>query len=258
MIFACRGVDLFSGRAVGNHYAADDFTLFKTARYYLSLTADFAFLDQRVQGSSASVLDAMVGFATSYRDLSGTESHLADYGAPQPHYCTTAPVPPAYGFSLRTHTGVLQPHHCTTVPPHVQPPLVALFSSSKGGLRTSCPGLAANLLECVPTYQHKVASFNAASVWMLEQLASLLRERSKPGDSEKASQYAKEAAALAKDVLSLYHSDEAGGSGYWDALYPNGSRVGVRHVIDFVYVSEFMSTHLSPQIKREVRAQTRS
>ena len=27
------GVDLLSGRAVGNHYAADDFTLFKLCRH---------------------------------------------------------------------------------------------------------------------------------------------------------------------------------------------------------------------------------
>ena len=39
-------------------------------------------------------------------------------------------------------------------------------------------GLAANLLECVPTYQHRVASFNAATVWMLEQVRAALTSRS--------------------------------------------------------------------------------
>ena len=35
-------------------------------------------------------------------------------------------------------------------------------------------GEAHNLLECVPTYIHKVAAFNAANVWMMRQMALVL------------------------------------------------------------------------------------
>ena len=43
---------------------------------------------------------------------------------------------------------------------------------------------------------------------MLEQLASLLRERNHSGDSKLADQYEKEATALARAVLSLYNQGE--------------------------------------------------
>ena len=69
-----------------------------------------------------------------------------------------------------------------------------------------------------------MASFNAASVWMLEQLAALLRERNHSGDAELAAGYEREAAALAKAVLSLYVE----GQGFFSALYPNGTKIGVR------------------------------
>jgi hypothetical protein len=46
-----QGVDFFSGRAVGNHYAANDFTLFKLCLYYTQITADFAFLEEKVAGT---------------------------------------------------------------------------------------------------------------------------------------------------------------------------------------------------------------
>ena len=100
---------------------------------------------------------------------------------------------------------------------------------------------------------NKVASFNAASVWMLEQvrkfsqlqpfyscilacqgptcifwanltpfslqLAGLLMERNQPGDAAKAAGFAAEAAKLARGVLSLYNA----GEGFFSALYPNGA-----------------------------------
>ena len=54
------------------------------------------------------------------------------------------------------------------------------------------------------SYQHKVASFNAANVWMLEQLAALLVARGKPGDAAAAKGFAADARAIATAVLSLY------------------------------------------------------
>lgn len=174
------GVDFFSGRAVGNHYAANDMTLFKLALHYVQQTGEFSFMDELVAGRP--VLAWMTDFATAYRNLSssgsggGGSDALADYGT------------------------------------------------------------ASALLECVPTYQHEVASFNAANVWMMESLATLLLARDHPGDASQAHSLRKHADAMAAAVLSLYVE----GKGYWRARYPNGTELPVQHVIDFVYTSEFL------------------
>ena len=75
------GVDLYSGRAVGNHYAANDLALFKLALHYVQQSAEFGFLDERVSGRP--VLDWMHRLATAYRNRTATghAGHLADYGA---------------------------------------------------------------------------------------------------------------------------------------------------------------------------------
>ena len=65
---------------------------------------------------------------------------------------------------------------------------------------------------------------------MLSTLAALLDARGRPGDATRAAAYKGEAETIARRVLSLYVE----GKGYWRALYPNGSAVAVRHVIDFV------------------------
>lgn len=158
-----------SGRAVGNHYAANDVTLFKLATHYVQQTADFDFIEELVAGRP--VIDWLTDFATAFRNLTTTGNDgLADYGP------------------------------------------------------------ASALLETVPSYQHKVASFNSANVWMLSTLAALFEARGRPGDATRAAAYKAEAATIAQRVLSLYVE----GKGYWRARYPNGSAVAVRHVIDFV------------------------
>ena len=100
-------------------------------------------------------------------------------------------------------------------------------------------GGAHQLLECVQTYVHEVASFNAANVWMLRQLARLLR--AKGATPSRAAAFEAEADAVAAAVRSLYRP----GEGYFNARSPNGSETGVMHVIDFVYVSEFMDADLT-------------
>lgn len=106
-------------------------------------------------------------------------------------------------------------------------------------------GLAHNLLECVPSYIHCVASFNAANVWMMRMLSRVFSER---GDTTRAQQLTSDAQELAAAVLTLY----VPGQGFWNALYPNGTKVPVRHVIDLVYVSEFMAADLPPSTASEM------
>ena len=80
-----------------------------------SLSGDFAFLDQATAGANGggTVLEAMTGFATAYRNLTDNATAAAAGGG-----------------------------------------------GGGGGVGDCLAdyGLAANLLECVPTYQHKVSS----------------------------------------------------------------------------------------------------
>jgi hypothetical protein len=106
-------------------------------------------------------------------------------------------------------------------------------------------GGAHNLLECVPSYIHKVAAFNAADVWMMRTIGGVYKALA---NTTVADQLFTEADALATAVQTLY----VPGQGVWKALYPNGTSNVVRHVIDLVYVSEFMHRDLSPQQSREM------
>ena len=106
-------------------------------------------------------------------------------------------------------------------------------------------GEANNLLECVPTYIHKVPSFNAADVWMMRELANILQT---VGEPDEARQMRSEADAMAKAVMSLY----VPGTGVWVSLHRDGSRVEMRHCYDFATVGRFMAGDLSPAVRGEM------
>jgi hypothetical protein len=92
-----------------------------------SLSGDFAFLDQATAGANGggTVLEAMTGFATAYRNLTDNATAAAAGGG-------------GGGGGGGGDGG----------------------GSGGGGVGDCLAdyGLAANLLECVPTYQHKVSS----------------------------------------------------------------------------------------------------
>ena len=106
-------------------------------------------------------------------------------------------------------------------------------------------GEANNLLECVPTYIHKVPSFNAADVWMMREFAGILQA---VGEPDEARQMHAEADAMAKAVMSLY----VPGTGVWASLHRDGSRVEMRHCYDFATVGRFMAGDLSANMRGEM------
>ncbi len=106
-------------------------------------------------------------------------------------------------------------------------------------------GASWNLLECVPTYTHVVASLNAANVWMMRQTAEL---RALSGHKARAATLRSEADLMAREVLKLYLP----GGGYWNTVQPDGRRVPVRHCIDFFTLAYCMEEDLSPAMKREM------
>lgn len=91
-----------------------------------------------------------------------------------------------------------------------------------------------HILECVSTYEHTLASFNALAVAGLRFMADLT------GDGR----YAGQAHELARKVLGLY----AGGP--WACIMPDGERRVVKTVLDFVYVGRFMARDLPDEVKR--------
>ena len=104
-----------------------------------------------------------------------------------------------------------------------------------------------NLLECVGSYLHEVASVNAGYVWALRETAALFKQS---GDPETAASLMHKATALAQAIQTLY----VPGAGYWHCRYPDGTLVPVRHAWDFVHTMHFLFEDLSARQHAEMMA----
>ncbi|WP_026923526.1 hypothetical protein [Glycomyces arizonensis] len=117
------------------------------------------------------------------------------------------------------------------------------------GLRGASPladyGEIDNLLECVSSYTHEVASLNAANVWSMRTVAQILTAR---GDADGAKALAAEADALVEAVTDLYEP----GTGHFAARQPDGTRVPVRHVYDFSIVGTTIADDLDATTRQEM------
>jgi hypothetical protein len=102
-----------------------------------------------------------------------------------------------------------------------------------------------NLLECVSTYVHQVASLNAGNVFNLRAAAELLAT---VGRLSEARRYEAEAAELVKSILPLYKE----GEGFWRARFPDGSLVDVRHCYDFFTVMNTIGEDLNARQRGEM------
>jgi hypothetical protein len=123
------------------------------------------------------------------------------------------------------------------------------WSEAWKGLRTASPladyGEIDNLLECVSSYTHEVASLNAANVWNLRTAANI---REHLGDPDDAARLRAEADALLPQVMSLYLD----GTGHFSAGQPDGTRIPVRHCYDFNVVGTTISDDLPPKQREEM------
>lgn len=95
-----------------------------------------------------------------------------------------------------------------------------------------------HILECVSSYEHTIASFNALNAQGLRFLADLTGE----------DHYARQADALAKKVLDLF------ADGPFACLQPDGSRRVVLTILDFIYVGRALHADLSDQQKQAMLA----
>lgn len=91
-----------------------------------------------------------------------------------------------------------------------------------------------SLLEAVGSYTHEVASVNAANVWMLREVATLMEHL---GDGQSAETLRAEALAFVPRVQELYVE----GAGYWNCRQPDGEMVPVRHIWDVIHTLNFLA-----------------
>ena len=86
-----------------------------------------------------------------------------------------------------------------------------------------------NLLECVSTYTHEVASLNSANIANLNYLSNLY---GKQGDLKKS----RDAKKAAKDIFDNLANLYVEGRGYWKTGQPDSSQNEVMHAYDFFTV----------------------
>jgi hypothetical protein len=102
-----------------------------------------------------------------------------------------------------------------------------------------------NLLECVSSYTHEVASLNAANVWCMRTVADI---REHLGDRAEAQRLRTDAQELLPSVTGLYLE----GTGHFAAGQPDGSRIPVRHCYDFNVVGTTIADDLDPSVRAEM------
>ena len=104
-----------------------------------------------------------------------------------------------------------------------------------------------NLLECVSTYTHEVASLNSANIANLNYLSNLY---GKQGDLKKS----RDAKKAAKDIFDNLANLYVEGRGYWKAGQPDGSQNEVMHAYDFFTVINTIGDMLPIKQKEEMVA----
>lgn len=102
-----------------------------------------------------------------------------------------------------------------------------------------------NLLECVSTYVHEVASLNGANVWNMRRTAEICEMR---GQADEARALWHEADELVELVQELYVE----GEGFFHARQPDGTLVETRHVYDFATVGTTIADDLPETMRREM------
>lgn len=100
-----------------------------------------------------------------------------------------------------------------------------------------------NLLECVSTYVHEVASLNAANVWVMRTAAELSELQ---GRHDEAGALRAEAERLLPLVNELY----VPGKGIFHSRFPDGSVRETRHCYDYATVGTTIAADL-PESQRD-------
>lgn len=102
-----------------------------------------------------------------------------------------------------------------------------------------------NLLECVSTYIHEVASLNAGNIFNLRTVAEIAAQK---GQQDLSSQLFEEAKQVVNSLMELY----CDGKGYWNARMPDKKLVEVKHCYDLITLLNVIPDDLSTKQKEEM------
>ncbi|QOR69691.1 hypothetical protein IM660_13565 [Ruania alkalisoli] len=102
-----------------------------------------------------------------------------------------------------------------------------------------------NLLECVSSYVHEVASLNAANVWCLRTAAEI-------ADLDGETAEAARLRADAEDLVALVRDLYIPGAGHFHARQPDGTLVPTKHCYDFATVGTTIAADLPKQVREEM------
>ena len=104
-----------------------------------------------------------------------------------------------------------------------------------------------HFLECVPTYIHATAGFNAAYVQMLRDMADLYDFLGKKDLAAERRQ------AADRLVKAIYPQLYVSGKGFWQSRYPDGRQFDMRHCLDFQFVAQGIGQDLPTPVRDEMR-----
>lgn len=106
-----------------------------------------------------------------------------------------------------------------------------------------------NLLECVSSYTHEIASLNAANVWCMRVAADVVEL---VGDGDDAARDAAALRAEAQELLALVQQLYVPGAGFFHTRQPDGSLVPTRHCYDFATVGTTIAAELPEAMRAEM------
>lgn len=104
-----------------------------------------------------------------------------------------------------------------------------------------------HFLECVPTYIHATAGFNAAYAAMLWDMGDLYEYVGQPELAEQ------QRAAAAQLVRAIHPRLYVAGQGFWQSRYPDGRQFDMRHCLDFQFVAQGIGPDLPQSVRQEMR-----
>ncbi len=105
-----------------------------------------------------------------------------------------------------------------------------------------------NLLECVSSYTHEIASLNAANVWCMRAAAELVEMEGGEGAEAEAAALRADAEDLLAKVRDLY----VPGAGFFHTRQPDGSLEETRHCYDFATVGTTIADDLPEDVRAEM------
>ncbi|MFE6738640.1 LamG domain-containing protein [Streptomyces tubercidicus] len=109
-------------------------------------------------------------------------------------------------------------------------------------------GADSNLFEVLPNYVQQVPCFNAANVWLMNEVAAL-----KDSTSDTATPTATDLRTSANSLLPNVKALYIDGKGYWNSRKTDGTLTAVRTVVDFAITANLLAGEFTATQKQEMK-----